>query len=238
MVPVTAVSLVSQRMGWVYLLGAIVFGGSYIVKLMLTSTYRKWSRVPNQHGVTGAQTAAAILRSNGADHVKIQATQGKLTDHYDPQRDILRLSRANYAGTSVAAMAVSAHEAGHAIQDFTGDVRMRFRRFLVPLAAIGARFGPMVALGGLIFQSDTLIRWGVFLLAAMVVFQLATLPVEFNASRRARKNLERLGLSDPEQRDGVEKVLRAAALTYVAAAATTIAYFATIFLSGRSRGAV
>lgn len=225
-------------MGLIYALGAVAFIGSYLVRWKLASTYRRWSRVPNQYGVTGAQTAAAILHENGATHVKIQSTRGKLTDHYDPQRDILRLSRGNYAGTSVAAMAVSAHEAGHAIQDFTGDIRLRLRRYLVPLAALGARFGPVVAIGGLMLQSNTLIRWGVFLLAGMMVFQLATLPVEFNASRRARRNLERLGLSDPAQKKGVDQVLRAAALTYVAAAATTIAYFATLFARGRSTGAV
>lgn len=222
----------------IYLLAALAFGGSYLVKLKLNRTYKKWSRVPNQYGVTGAQTAAAILQSNGVKNVQIQATRGKLTDHYDPQKDILRLSQGNFAGTSVAAMAVSAHEAGHAMQDFTGDVRLKFRRWLVPLAALGSRFGPMVAIGGFLFGSDTLVRWGVFLLATMMVFQLATLPVEFNASRRARHNLEKLGLSDPTQRDGVDQVLRAAAMTYVAAAATSIAYMVTLFASSRGRSTV
>jgi len=221
--------------GWVYLLAAVAFGSSLLVRWWLKRTYRKWSRVPNQHGVTGAQTAHAILESNGVKHVQIEQVRGKLTDHYDPQKDILRLSQSNYSSTSVAAMAVSAHEAGHAMQDFTEDARLKMRRFLVPIAALGNRFGPMLAIGGFLFSSPTLLRVGVFLLAGTMVFQLLTLPVEFNASRRALKNLERLGLSDPEQRKGTQTVLRAAALTYVAAAATSIAYFATLLAQARGR---
>ncbi len=220
--------------GFIYLIAAIAFGGSFFVKWKLKRTYRIWSQVPNQYGVTGAQTADAILRDNGVTHVEIQRVRGKLTDHYDPVKDILRLSKTNFSTTSVAAMAVSAHEAGHALQDANDDLRLKLRKFLVPMAALGARFGPMVAIVGMLFGNGTLLRIGVFLLAGMMLFQIATLPVEFNASKRALDNLERLGLSDPEQREGVEKVLRAAALTYVAAAATSIAYFATLF--ARSRG--
>lgn len=221
-------------MDLIYVFGAIAFVGSYFVKWQLNRTYKKWDQVPNQHGVTGAQTAAAILKSNGATHVQIQPVEGRLTDHYDPERDILRLSSDNFSGTSVSAMAVSAHEAGHAIQDFTGDLRLSLRRFLVPAAALGARFGPIVAMVGLLMGDETILRWGVILLGAMMLFQIATLPVEFNASRRASQNLEALGLSDPDQRDGVNMVLRAAALTYVAAAATSIAYFATLLARSRT----
>ena len=222
-----------MTIGWVYFIGAVAFGGSALVKWWMTRTYRTWNAVRNQYGVTGAQTAAAILNDHGLTHVTITDVKGALTDHYDPEKDILRLSAANYAGNSVAAMAVSAHEAGHALQDAGDDVRLRFRRFLVPLAAFGARVGPIVALVGLMMNSGFVLRLGVFLLAGMLVFQLATLPVEFNASRRALRSLERLGLSDPEQRAGVRKVLNAAALTYLAAAVSTVAYFA--FLLGRSR---
>jgi len=221
--------------GVVYLIAIVAFGGSYVVKWWLKSTYRKWSQVPNQYGITGAQAAAAILADNGITSVQILPVAGSLTDHYDPQKDILRLSETNYGTTSVAAMAVSAHEAGHALQDFGEDRRLKLRRFLVPAAALGARFGPLVALAGLMLNSGFILRLGVFLLAGMMLFQLATLPVEFNASRRALRNLERLGLSDPEQRTGVRRVLTAAAFTYVAAAATAVAYL--LFLIGRSRGA-
>ncbi len=220
--------------GVVYLLAAVAFGSSYLVKWWLKRTYRTWSQVPNQYGVTGAQTAAVILQDHGLDNVQIQGVRGKLTDHYDPAKDILRLSESNYANTSVAAMAVSAHEVGHALQDASNDLRLRFRRFLVPLAALGSRFGPMVAFAGLMLNNGFVLRLGVFLLAGMMIFQIATLPVEFNASKRALANLERLGLTDPAQRDGVRKVLTAAAFTYIAAAASSIAYLA--FLIGRSRG--
>jgi len=218
-----------------YFLAGISFVGSWLVKRYLKSTYKKWSRVENQYGVTGAQTAAAILEDHGISGVKLQQVRGRLTDHYDPSKDILRLSQQNWGKTSVSAMAVSAHEAGHALQDFSGDLRLRLRKFLVPLAALGARFGPIVVIAGFMTGSEGILKIGALLLGGMTIFQLATLPVEFNASRRAMESLERLGLSDPEQRDGVEAVLRAAALTYVAAAATSLAYFAMIFARGRGR---
>lgn len=221
--------------GLAYLLAGIAFGGSYLVKWWLKRTYKRWSGVENQYGVTGAQTAAAILQDHGVEGVQLQQVRGKLTDHYDPSKDILRLSQSNWGKTSVAAMAVSAHEAGHALQDHSNDLRLRLRRFLVPLAALGARFGPMVVITGFLTGSEGILQFGALLLAGMTIFQLATLPVEFNASRRALESLERLGLSDPAQRDGVEAVLRAAALTYVAAAATSLAYFAMLFARGRGR---
>lgn len=222
----------------VYIIAAVAFAGSWLVKRWLTTTYARWSRVPNTHGVTGAQTAAAILRANGVHNVRVELVRGRLTDHYDPQRDVLRLSAANYAGASVAAMAVSAHEAGHAMQDATGDFRLRLRRFLVPAAALGARFGPVVLIAGMLAGSGFVLRLGLILLAGTMLFQIATLPVEFNASRRALNNLRRLGLDAPEQERGTKQVLAAAAFTYVAAAATSIAYFATLFAGRRSSGAV
>jgi Zn-dependent membrane protease YugP len=130
-------------------------------------------------------------------------------------------------------MAVSAHEAGHAMQDASNDLRLRLRRFLVPAAALGSRLGPVIVMAGLFTGSGTILRIGAFLLAGMVVFQLATLPVEFNASKRALNNLRQLGITDPEQEAGTKQVLTAAAFTYVAAAATSIAYFATLFAGSR-----
>ena len=150
--------------GFVYVIAAIAYGGSFFVKWWLKRTYRQWSLVPNQYGVTGAQTAAVILQDHGLNHVKITGVRGALTDHYDPAKDILRLSETNYGNTSVAAMAVSAHEAGHALQDASDDLRLRFRRFLVPLAALGGRFGPMVAFVGLMINNGFVLRLGVFLL--------------------------------------------------------------------------
>ncbi|MGI9596130.1 MAG: zinc metallopeptidase [Acidimicrobiales bacterium] len=219
----------------IYIIAGVAFVGSWLVKRWLKSTYHKWSQVPNTHGVTGAQTAAAILRANDVHNVRIEPVRGRLTDHYDPDRDILRLSATNYAEASIAAMAVSAHEAGHAMQDATGDWRLRFRRFLVPAAAMGQRFGPIILMVGLVSQSRSILQLGMLLLAGTMLFQIATLPVEFNASRRALRNLRNLGLDDPEQEKGTKRVLTAAAFTYVAAAATSLAYFATLFAGGSRR---
>ena len=221
----------------IYLIAGIAFASSWLVKRWLTSTYKKWSQVENTHRITGAQTAAAILQANDVHNVRIEPVKGRLTDHYDPERDILRLSASNYAGTSIAAMAVSAHEAGHAMQDAQRDLRLRFRRFLVPAAAMGQRFGPIILMVGLFSRSTAILQVGVLLLAGTMLFQIATLPVEFNASRRALRNLRKLGLDDPEQEKGTKRVLTAAAFTYVAAAATSIAYFATLFAT-RGRGRV
>ena len=219
----------------VYIIAGAAFLGSWLVKRWLAATYAKWSQVPHTHGVTGAQAAAAILAKNGVNNVRIEPVKGRLTDHYDPQKDILRLSDSNFGEASVAAVAVSAHEAGHAMQDASNDLRLRLRRYLVPMAALGSRIGPMIVMAGLFTGSGTILRIGAFMLAGMVVFQLATLPVEFNASRRAMRNLRELGFTDPEQEDGTRMVLRAAAFTYVAAAATSIAYFATLFAGSRRR---
>lgn len=220
---------------FVYVIAGVSWLGSWLVKRWLMSTYRKYSKVPNQYRVTGAQTAAAILQAQGITNVKIQKVRGKLTDHFDPVKDVLRLSTSNFDNISVAAMAVSAHEAGHAIQDARRDIRMRLRHLMVPIASIGGRFAPMAVMAGFVTQSSFILRLGALLLAATMVFQLLTLPVEFNASKRARKNLEALGLSDPAQRKGVERVLRAAAFTYVAAAATSVAYFLTLMAASQGR---
>jgi Zn-dependent membrane protease YugP len=217
----------------VYLIAGAAFLASWLVKRWLQSTYSKWSRIPNRHGITGAQTAAAILARNGVDNVRIESVKGRLTDHYDPEQDILRLSSENFHQTSVAAMAVSAHEAGHAVQDAHRDIRLALRRFLVPIATLGSRLGPMIVFFGFISGSGFMLRLGALLLAGMVLFQLATLPVEFNASRRALRNLRELGLIAGEQEAGTRRVLTAAALTYVAAATMSFAYLATLMAQGR-----
>jgi len=219
-----------------YLMAGIAFGGSWLVKRWLKSTYAKWSQVPNTYRITGAQAAAAILAQKGITNVRIERVKGKLTDHFDPAKDILRLSTSNHDGISIAAMAVSAHEAGHAIQDYRDDIRLRLRKYMVPIAAFAGRFSPYLLMAGF-FGNATLLRWGAYLMVGTLVFQLLTLPVEFNASRRAMANLEELGFTDPEQREGTRKVLTAAALTYVAAAATSLAYIATIWATTRGRRA-
>lgn len=221
---------------FIWIMVGVSFLASWGVKRWLASTYKKWSQVPNTYRVTGAQTAAAILRMKKIDTVRIERVKGSLTDHFDPARDILRLSETNHDSISVAAMAVSAHEAGHAIQDYREDIRLRLRKYLVPFAALGGRFSPWVIGIAFITGSDTMLRVGAFLMAGTLLFQLLTLPVEFNASRRAMANLEALGFTDPEQKQGTRRVLTAAALTYVAAAATSFAYVATLFAMSRTRG--
>lgn len=224
--------------GIIYLIaiGSWVF--SWFVKRWLKRTYAQWSRVPNQHNVTGAETARAILRANQVRNVKVTSVKGRLTDHYDPMRDILRLSKSNFATRSVAAMAVSAHEAGHALQDANNDIRLRARRFLAPVAALGGRFGPIVAFAGVMIGNTTVLQVGAFLLGGTLLFQLLTLPVEFHASREAMSNLKELGLTDPAQVKGAEQVLRAAAFTYVAAAATSIAYLSFLLTGGRGNRSI
>lgn len=217
----------------IYLIAGLSFAASFLVRRWLARTYAKWSQVPNTHGITGAQTAAAILHKNGVDNVRIEPVRGKLTDHYDPERDILRLSASNYGQASVASMAVSAHEAGHAMQDAHDDRRLALRRFLVPVAALGNRLGPSLLFFGFIIGSNFAIQLGAFLFLGMLIFQLATLPVEINASRRALRNLRELGLTDPDQEAGTKQVLTAAAFTYVAAAVMSIAYLATLFAGQR-----
>lgn len=217
----------------VYLIAGAAFVASWLVNRWLRTTYQKWSGIPNSHGITGAQTAAAILAKNGVDNVRIESVKGSLGDHYDPERDILRLSTENFHQASVAAMAISAHEAGHAMQDAHRDIRLTLRRFLVPIATVGSRLGPMIVFFGFMSGSGLMLRLGAFLLAGMVLFQIATLPVEFNASRRALRNLRELGLVGGEEEVGARRVLTAAAFTYVAAATLSFAYLATLLAQGR-----
>ena len=219
----------------VYLMAGLAFGGSWLVKRWLKRTYAIWSQVPNTYRITGAQAAAAILAKKGIRTVRIERVAGKLTDHFDPARDVLRLSHTNHDSISVAAMAVAAHEAGHAIQDHRDDVRLRLRKYAIPIAALGSRISPWLLGAGFMLGNGTLLRWGAFVMVGMLVFQLLTLPVEFNASRRAFNDLEELGFTDPEQQKGTRRVLTAAALTYVAAAATSLAYIATVWATSQGR---
>ena len=208
-----------------YLIGIIALVGSLAIQGWLKSTYGKWSRQANTAGLTGAETARAILRANGITDVSIEPVRGELSDHYDPRSKTVRLSEGIYARPSVAGMAVAAHEVGHAIQHASGYQALRVRTALLPLASIGSQFGPLAAVFGLMLGATGLVKIGVWLFAAAVLFQLVTLPIEFDASRRALANLQQLGLVTQTDRSGARSVLTAAAMTYVAAAATAIAYF-------------
>lgn len=194
------------------------------VQWWLRSTYGRWDRVANTSGLTGADTARAILRANGLDDVRVEAVPGQLTDHYDPRSRTVRLSQAHFKMPSVAGAAVAAHEVGHALQHAQRYAPLRVRAALVPVASIGGNFGPWIVIGGFALGMAGMIQVGIALFAAAVLFQLVTLPVEFDASRRAVAEMQRLGLVTNADVSGSRQVLNAAAMTYVAAAAASVAY--------------
>ena len=200
----------------------------------IASAYREGSRYRVSSGVTGAKAAAVIMHSSGVDNVPIEPVAGQLTDHYDPSKKILRLSADNYQDSSLAAVGVAAHEAGHAIQDASHYPLLVVRNLIVPLAGIGSNISFTALLAGVIFQSMTLVWVGILLFSTVVVFQLVNLPVEFDASRRAREQLKLTGLITPEEDQVVGRVLGAAAMTYVAATLTSILQL--LFFVIRARG--
>jgi len=208
----------------VLLPGLIISGAaSWLVK----STFRKYSSVGSRNGYTGAQAAQKLLDRAGITDVQIVRSRGFLSDHYNPGSKQLALSEPVYDSTSIAAVGVATHEAGHAIQHATSYGPLAWRSAIVPLAHYGSSLGYYTMFGGLLlmFASPLLGKWvvglGAVMFAAMLVFQLVTLPVEFNASARAKALVVEAGIVSPDERKGIDKVLGAAALTYVAAAITT-----------------
>jgi Zn-dependent membrane protease YugP len=199
----------------------------------IKSAYNKWSRVPLVTGRSGAEVARAMLDENGLSGIGIERIGGSLTDHYDPRANVLRLSEGVYAGRSVAAAGVAAHEAGHAVQRARGFVPAAIREALVPAANIGSQMSWILIMLGFFLQYSGLILVGAIVFGAAVLFQVVTLPVEFDASRRAVATLS-TGLP-PEQAAGARSVLTAAAMTYVAAALVSILQFA-YFLGLSRRG--
>ncbi|KZE38045.1 Zn-dependent protease [Bhargavaea cecembensis] len=187
------------------------------------STYNKYARVRSTSGMTGAEVARMILDRNGLDNVKVVETQGVLSDHYNPLTKTVALSSDNYHNASVAGTAVAAHEVGHAIQDAQDYAFLRFRHRLAPVANITSNASWIFIMAGLFFSSmNNLLGIGIVLMAVGVLFQLVTLPVEFNASSRAMNQVVELGIIRNEEEPHAKKVLTAAALTYVAAAAVAV----------------
>jgi uncharacterized protein len=216
------------------MLGVIALVGSLIVQGWLRSTYGTWSRRGNTAGITGYETARAILTANGlADDVGIEMVKGDLSDHYDPSKRVVRLSEANYRQASVAGMAVAAHEVGHALQHASAYAPLRVRSAVLPIAQLGSQWGPMLAMVGIFMGATGLLQIGIWLFAGAVLFQLVTLPIEFDASRRAHDQLAQLGLVTGADAGGARAVLNAAAMTYVAAAATAIMYLVYFILRSR-----
>ncbi len=218
------------------LLFIIVMGGTMLVQGYLRSTYGKWQNVPAASGISGAETARLILDANGLNDVPVVEVPGQLTDHYDPRKRSVSLSTANYRGASVASHAVAAHEVGHAIQHATAYTPLQLRSALVPVASIGSGIAPWLIIGGAVLGMLNLIQIGIILFGAAVLFQLVTLPVEYDASRRADQQLQKLGIVTSSEAGGTRSVLNAAALTYVAAAAASVMYllwYVSMFLGNR-----
>ena len=201
------------------LIGAIISG---IASMNVQRTYKKYSRIRNSRGITSNQVAEHILHAAGIYDVRIERIRGNLTDHYSPNEKVLRLSDAVYGQTSVAALGVAAHECGHAIQHQEGYAPLKLRSASVPLANIGSWVSWPIILIGLLIGYTPLAEVGVFLFTFVVAFQLITLPVEFDASARALRILDQDRILEGEEHAGATKVLKAAAMTYVAALFTTI----------------
>ena len=209
-----------------YILVLITAILSLIASARVNSTFKRFSQKPTSRSITGEQAARKILDENGLHDVRIERVAGNLTDHYDPKAKVIRLSDSVHSSTSVAAVGVAAHEAGHAVQHAVGYVPIKLRSTLVPVANIGSMAGPYLIIIGLLLSgtmSDVLLNLGVWFFSAAVLFQIVTLPVEFNASNRAIATLKNGMYLYEDEVPAVKKVLSAAAMTYVAAAAVSIA---------------
>jgi uncharacterized protein len=199
--------------------GLIVMG---LAQWKLRSAFSKYREIPNSRRLMGAQVAEAVMRAAGVHDVGIEPIPGELTDHFDPRAKMLRLSEPVYSSTSLAAMAVAAHEAGHAVQQHVGYAPLVVRSGLVPIVNIGSSLGWIAILAGLFLQFTGLAWIGVILFASATLFALVTLPVEYNASARARQLLEGAGLVSPAEVGDVRTMLNAAAYTYVAGFAASV----------------
>nr|WP_024835992.1 zinc metallopeptidase [Clostridium sp. 12(A)] len=217
------------------IIGALL---SLVASARVNSTYNKYSKVRSMSGMTGAEAAKRLLNSQGIYDVQVRPVSGQLTDHYDPRSKTVNLSDSVYDSTSVAAIGVAAHECGHAMQDNTGYVPLKLRGAIVPVANIGSQAAfPIILLGFFIGGvGSPLVNIGLILFSVAVLFQLVTLPVEFNASSRAIHLLGEVGILGSEELGNTRKVLGAAALTYVAALAATVLQLARlVFLFGGRR---
>jgi len=201
---------------------AIIILVPLYAQMKVKSTYKKYSQISSSSGMTGAQVARRILDQNGLYHVGVEETPGELSDHYDPRAKSVRLSTNNYHGTSIAGAAVAAHGVGHAIQDQEEYAFLRFRHALVPVASFGSNMSWIFILIGIFASMSNMVLLGIIFMAAAVLFQVVTLPVEFNASNRAMEQIVSAGVIRNDEERETKKVLNAAAMTYVAAAAVAV----------------
>ncbi len=217
---------------WLICAGVPLLFGLW-AQMRVKSTFNRYSKVPTRNGLTGAQAAEAVVRYSGLEGVTVRPVAGNLTDHYDPRSRTLNLSESVGQAATVAALGVAAHEAGHAIQDARNYAPMRLRQTVLPAAQFGQSLWFLPVLIGLVIGATGLVTVGLILFSAVVLFQLVTLPVEFDASKRALVALDSQGLLAPDEVDGARAVLRAAALTYVAGFVASLGQLIYFFLISR-----
>ena len=201
-----------------------------IAQINISASYNKHKKITNDANLEGFEVARKILDANGLSNIYVVETNGELTDHYDPTRKVIKLSKDIFHGNTISAMAVAAHECGHALQDKDNYTFMRIRSFLVPIVNFTSNLAWIVIIIGLFASYFNLFLLGIGLISMGLLFQLITLPVEFDASRRAQKELENLKLNNSSEASGIRKVLTAAALTYVASVLTSILEIVRLFL--------
>ena len=218
-------------MTWILLILSIIL--PILASLYINNTAKRSSKIANSKEITGAEVARKLLDKNGLKESYVVKVKGKLTDHYDPRRKVVRLSTAVYEGTSITSVAVAAHEVGHALQDKEGQLYYKIRQFLAPVASLGSKAAPFAIMIGIFANLTDLLWLGIFLLGGVLIFQVATLPVEFGASDRAVKELEDNNLITDQDVPFIKRMLTAAALTYVAAVLTTALNMVWLILANR-----
>ncbi len=219
---------------FIYMLPLIIF--TIIVQAKMSSTFRKYSSIPNMRGLTGLQAAENVLRYNGVTGVRIERVSGSLTDHFDPRTNVIRLSDSVYNSSSIAAVGVACHEAGHAVQHAQGYVPNKIRSAVLPVANLGSKLSWIFIFMGLVISAFQFLMYvGIVLFSFSVLFTVATLPVEFNASSRALNCIKETGMLAESEYTGAKRTLQAAAMTYVAATATAIAQLLRLVMIAQSR---
>lgn len=222
-------------MDWTYLLVLLGMGIVLFAQSRVKSTFNKYDQLETEHRITGKQAAERILQTAGIYDVKVEQVRGNLTDHYDPRNKVLRLSEATYNNTSVAAVAVAAHECGHAVQDQQDYSFLKVRSAIVPLVQIGSNLAMPLIFIGLLLNMMGLVNIGIIAFSLVLVFQLVTLPVEFDASKRALAILSDTGVFVQEETPAAKKVLDAAAFTYIAATLSTALQLLRFIMIANSR---
>ncbi len=213
-----------------FLLCVPAFIIALIANAGVKNAYAKYSKIRNERGLTGESAARQVLAHYGINNVAIEITQGRLSDHYDPKSNVIRLSPGVYSGQSIAAIGIACHEAGHAAQHAEGYFPIKVRNAVIPITRFGSTAGILLTILGLIFSFEPLVSIGLLLYFFIVIFQFVTLPVEFNASRRAIMVIGETGMLSPDEIPMARKMLSAAAMTYVAALIVALAQFLRLFL--------